>query len=98
MADMNSKREAEAEQRLALLDAIARICERAAMPIARGRIQLPGPAAGSSVRLGGWDATVVRAQNVRVGHQIPSRPWRRAPPTGSGLICYGQRAWRLLDS
>ena len=104
MAGMTSESEAQAEQRLALLDPVARICERAAIPIARGRFQLTGPAAGSSVAAllcaaadGSWDAmlTVVRAQSVPVGHQTPSRPWRRDPRTGYDLTSDGQLVYEL---
>jgi hypothetical protein len=104
MVGMNSESEAQAGQRLALLDPVARICERAGIPIARSRFQLTGPAVGSSVVAlvcaaddGSWDAmlTVVRAQSVPIGHQTPSTPWRRDPRTGYDLTSDGQLVYEL---
>ena len=101
---MNSESEVQAEQRLALLDPVALICERAAIPVARGRFQPTGPAAGASVAAlvcaaddGSWDAmlTVVRAQSVPVGDHIASLPWRRDPRTGYDLTSHGQLVYEL---
>src|SRR5262249_28172189 len=102
---MSSESESQAEQRRALLDPVAQICERASVPVTRGRFNPSGPRGGgpSVVGLvcaaydGSWDAmlTVVRAQRVPVEQQVDDRPWRRDPRTGYDLTSDGNLLYEL---
>jgi hypothetical protein len=98
---MRAESEDQAEQRRTLLDPIARMCERAEVPVARGRLVRPGEAPVVALVCaaadGSWDAslTVVRAQSVPIEHQTYNGRWCRDPRTGYDLTSDGDLVYEL---
>jgi hypothetical protein len=98
---MRVESEDQAEQRRALLDPIARMCERAEVSVARGRLVRPGEASVAALVCaaadGSWDAilTVVRAQSVPIEHQAYNGQWRRDRRTGYDLTSDGDLVYEL---
>jgi hypothetical protein len=98
---VHTESEAQAAQRRTLLDPVARMCERADVPIMHGRLHRPGE--GSVVALvcapgdGSWDAslTVVRAHRIPVEHQAYNGRWGRDPRTGYDLASEGDLVYEL---
>jgi len=104
MAAMPIESESQAEQRRALLDPVAQICERVAVPVTRSRFNPSVPRGGPSVvglvcaaDDGSWDAmiTVVRGQRIPVELQAYNRPWCRDPHTGYDLTSNGTLLYEL---
>jgi hypothetical protein len=101
MPGMHTESEAQAEQRRTLLDPVARMCERADIPVERGRLDRPGEA--SVVALvcaaedGSWDATltVVRAHRIPVEYQAYNGRWGRDPRAGYDLTSDGDLVYEL---
>lgn len=98
---MPTESEAQAAQRRTLLDPVARMCERADVPVRHGRLDRPGE--GSVVALvcaaddASWDATltVVRAHRIPVEHQAYNGRWGRDPRTGYDLASQGDLVYEL---
>jgi hypothetical protein len=104
MVAMSLESEAQAEQRRKLLDPVAEICERASVPVTRGRfapaILLGQPTVMALVCAaddGSWDAmlTIIRAQRVPLEHQVYNKPWSRDPRTGYDLTSAGKVLYEL---
>ena len=104
MAAMTIENESQAEQRRALLDPVAQICEQASVPITRGRFNSSVPRGGPSVADlvcaaddGSWDAviTVVRAQRAPLEQQASNWPWTRDPRAGYDLTSDGNLLFEL---
>lgn len=98
---MHTESEAQAAQRRTLLDPVARMCDRADVPVHTGRLERPDDA--SVVALicaaqdGSWDATltVVRAHRIPVEHQAYNGRWGRDPRTGYDLSSHGDLVYEL---
>jgi hypothetical protein len=98
---MHTESEAQAAQRRTLLDPVARMCERADIPVQRGRLYRPDDA--SVVALvcaaddNSWDAslTVVRAHRIPAEHQAYNGRWGRDPRTGYDLSSPGDLVYEL---
>jgi hypothetical protein len=96
--------ESQVEQRRALLDPIAEICERASVPVTRGQLNPSMPRGGPAVVAlvcaaddGSWDAmlTVVRGQRIPAELQAYNGPWRRDPYSGYDLTSAGNLLYEL---
>jgi hypothetical protein len=101
MPGMPTESDAQAEQRRMLLDPVARMCERANIPVALGRFDRPGAAPVVALLCAAedrsWDAilTVVRAQSVPLEHQAYNGRWRRDPRTGYDLTSDGDLVYEV---
>jgi hypothetical protein len=84
-----------------LLEPVARMCERAGVPVARDLFDRPGGAPVvalvCSADDGSWDAilTVVRAQTIPLEHQRYNGRWHRDPRTGYDLTSDGDLVYEL---
>jgi hypothetical protein len=84
-----------------LLEPVARMCERAGVPVAQDRFDWPGGAPIVALACtaddGSWDAilTVVRAQTIPLEHQAYNGRWRRDPRTGYDLTSDGDLVFEL---
>jgi hypothetical protein len=104
MAAMLIESESQAEQRRALLDPVAQICERASISVTCGQLNPPVPRGGPAVvgmlcaaDDGSWDAmlTVVRGQRIPVELQPYNGPWCRDPYAGYDLTSAGNLLYEL---
>ena len=102
MLAMPPESDAHAEQRHRLLDAVAQICARSCVPVARGAFSPSGyPASIAALTCaaadGSWDAmlTVVRAHPTPTEHRAYNKPWSRDPRTGYDLTSGGRVLYEL---
>jgi hypothetical protein len=97
---MPTESEAQAAQRRTLLDPVARMCERADIPVQHGRLhedEASVVALVCAAEDGSWDAslTVVKAHRIPTEHQAYNGRWGRDPRTGYDLSSPGDLVYEL---
>ncbi len=101
MLAMRAESEAQAAQRRELLAPVARLCERAGVPVHLGHLERhrasPVVALLCTAADGSWDAavTVVRAQPIAQQFQAYNGRWGRDPDTGYDLGSPGQLVFEI---
>jgi hypothetical protein len=101
MLRMRAESEAQAAQRRALLAPVARLCERAGVPVRLGQLERPPHtpvvALVCEAADGAWNAsvTVVKAQPIATEHQTWNSRWGRDPELGYDLNTPGQLVFEV---